>query len=513
MRQQRAHFRNLRLFSWVDYIALFLFFYLFVLQLYSIWPFTIDDMYISLRYARHWAAGDGLLWNLSEPPVEGYSNFSFVVVGALSILLHLNPVNVLKSLGVIGLLFTIIAVYVLGRFMFDRRMSYVPCLTVLLFQGQVIWAASGLETTVFQALICGALVCLLRGMGYVSHPGECRHSDSKFLIASGLLLSLAGMTRPEAPVWMLLFFGLLVWDIGSFKKEGGSRKHVVYFCATIIITFVPYFLWRWHYYGRLFPNSVYCKGLLTTHSNELNWNYIQLIWPFVLLALPACVRARQKWYLFLGLPSIAYLLLLIHADPIVAFDNRLFLPCFILLLPLSFQGLNILLLHVFQQKDTYFYTAVLLVWGLVNLLFLPKMTLSEYRFFSKNPIQGEQLRAEVLAWLHQHAQEGDRVVLADCGMIPYWSDLDYIDSYCLNNAAMTQYSSKHRYQYFCERIMQQQPKMILLTSLTEQGKARYTPSDACFNVLLKQHPEYKLVKVFATKDNESVYRYQLFATL
>ena len=49
--------------------------YYFILQIRAIWPFTIDDMYISLRYANHWAEGYGLVWNIGEPPVEGYSNF------------------------------------------------------------------------------------------------------------------------------------------------------------------------------------------------------------------------------------------------------------------------------------------------------------------------------------------------------------------------------------------------------------------------------------------------------
>ena len=93
-------------FQWYDSIFIFLFIYLYILQIQAIWPFTIDDMFISLRYARHWAAGDGLLWNLHSPPVEGYSNFSFVALGALSLILNSDPVLVLKSAGVVGLFFT-----------------------------------------------------------------------------------------------------------------------------------------------------------------------------------------------------------------------------------------------------------------------------------------------------------------------------------------------------------------------------------------------------------------------
>src|SRR4051812_8768436 len=41
--------------------------------------FTIDDAYISFRYARNFAHGDGLVYNLGER-VEGYTNFLWTVI-------------------------------------------------------------------------------------------------------------------------------------------------------------------------------------------------------------------------------------------------------------------------------------------------------------------------------------------------------------------------------------------------------------------------------------------------
>src|ERR1044072_10021322 len=103
---------------WYDSLFVLLFFYFFVLQIQAIWSFTIDDMYISLRYAKHWVDGNGLVWNLNEPSVEGYSNFSFVVLGAITLLLKGNPVLVLKIAGLIGLFFTCYFIYLISRFWF-----------------------------------------------------------------------------------------------------------------------------------------------------------------------------------------------------------------------------------------------------------------------------------------------------------------------------------------------------------------------------------------------------------
>ena len=40
-----------------DLLLVIVLFYLFVLQVQAIWPFTIDDMYITLRYAKNWSEG------------------------------------------------------------------------------------------------------------------------------------------------------------------------------------------------------------------------------------------------------------------------------------------------------------------------------------------------------------------------------------------------------------------------------------------------------------------------
>ena len=42
--------------------------------------FSIDDVYITLRYAKHLATGQGLVWNLSDPPLEGFSSFAWTIL-------------------------------------------------------------------------------------------------------------------------------------------------------------------------------------------------------------------------------------------------------------------------------------------------------------------------------------------------------------------------------------------------------------------------------------------------
>src|SRR4051812_24123669 len=38
-----------------------------------------EDAMISMRYARHLADGHGLVWNVGEPPIEGFTNLLWVL--------------------------------------------------------------------------------------------------------------------------------------------------------------------------------------------------------------------------------------------------------------------------------------------------------------------------------------------------------------------------------------------------------------------------------------------------
>ncbi|ASQ45532.1 protein LphB [Legionella clemsonensis] len=494
------------------FIALFVGFgYLLVLQTKAVWPFTIDDMYISLRYARHWVEGHGLLWNIAEEPVEGYSNFSFVVFAAIALQLNIEPVIVLKSLGVAGLFLSTLSLYFLSRFWFKPWIACLPCVWLLLYKGEILWSVSGLETTVYQALICSSLFFLFRGMGYQLFPKRRGQSNWSYWIVASMLLALAGLTRPEAPALMLTFYGLALFD----KPETNIRNYYYGLFLgglTLAVLFLSYFFWRWQYYGRLFPNAVYCKGF-RSFSFVLSMEYLSLIWPFLLIALPALLKAKDKRYYFLWLPSLVYLVLFFGADPVVAFANRLFLPVFILLLPLTLQGMKYSISYFTPGNDNLGSFYLTMAAFLFAFLFIPKMTLAHYRYFTINPQAGIKLRQEVVAWLEKYVQPDSRVVLADSGLIPYVSSLNFIDSYCLNNKKMTALSTENRYLWLCDQVMKSQPEVIILTSLKIDDRIIYTPADLCLKQALKVDKRYKFRTYFKSDSQKSSYRYEIYTLL
>jgi len=75
---------------------------------------------------------------------------------------------------------------------------------------------------------------------------------------------------------------------------------------------------------------------------------------------------------------------------------------------------------------------------------------------------------------------------------------------------MGHYPPKQREQLFCQQIAFSNPKIIILTSLIQDGEVIYTPSDVCLKTMLVSNKNYRLIKTFASNDSHSTYRYEMF---
>ena len=463
-------------------------------QLQVVWPFTLDDTYITLRYARHWAAGYGILWNLGEPPVEGYSNFSFLVLARLAFIFGFNPIIVFKIVGIISLFVLLMMLFCLSRFWVAARFAWIPSVWLSAYCGQIIWSVSGLETTFYQMLMVTTVYLLLRGIR------SSKRNRSVTFIGAGITLALAGLTRPEAVACMLVFLSLVAWHA---KSEPALWLGWRQFFLTLVICFLPYFIWRVTYFHHLFPNPVYCKGFVDRWNTVLDQNYLRLIWPFALVTIPLFRASKQQEYIFLWILSVVYLLLCFGADPVSSFLNRLFLPAFALLLPLT-----LIALVQWCRRDWLIYT----VSGIWLLGFVPMMSLADYRHFTVNPRAGEHLRRQVLQWLDAHSVAGQQVALADSGLIPYYSQLPFIDTYCLNNLTMTQSPRMSMYGRICRDILKKQVPFIILTAHQQRGRIEYTPADACLSKILALSKDYQEVARFKSFENASdYYQYIIYA--
>jgi arabinofuranosyltransferase len=221
------------------------------------YQFLNDDAFISFRYADQWARRGEVSYNTGER-VEGYTNFLWVAL--LSGARWLGG-DIPKWSLILGGLFGLSSLLItLGapRFLWGPSppdhplerwtQGWIGATLLALSPSFCCWSSGGLEVQLFTAtLTCGTLLTLSAW----GRPLAPRAS------LAGAVLALAAMTRPEG----VLFFGLLGlyrlgMHIGARRPPTPSDWRWGLSFATL---YLPYYGWRWIYYGFPLPNTYYVK--------------------------------------------------------------------------------------------------------------------------------------------------------------------------------------------------------------------------------------------------------------
>lgn len=212
-----------------------------------------DDAYISFRFGRNLAAGNGWVWNAGEPPVEGFTSPLWVLFGALCFKLGLDPARPAQVAGILASLASLAITYRFGRrhLGLSPLAAWWPPLFLALSGPFATWGASGMETSLFGTLLLGSLHLHLSG---ADGRGGSRS-------VAYLLLVLATLVRPEG---LLLFAVLAALDFAG--PRGHPRRSARRIMAPWLLYLVPfalYFAWRYGEFGFPLPNTFYAKAGLS----------------------------------------------------------------------------------------------------------------------------------------------------------------------------------------------------------------------------------------------------------
>ncbi len=214
---------------------------------YSVFAETVDDPYITFRYAANLLAGHGPVFNIGER-VEGFTSPLHLLLSTL--LLNIAPsVDILFKAKCASIVFAFVMLAQTGTL---ARRSGLHLREVLLAQALLalninfaLAAVNALETTMYGSLLLGSLLLF---------QGECRRGQG---IWSGLLLVAALQARPEAFLTVAMLLLVRVFWMRRRKLPWG-------FAAGWLLAFVlPVCLAeivRWGYYGQLLPNTYFAKG-------------------------------------------------------------------------------------------------------------------------------------------------------------------------------------------------------------------------------------------------------------
>ena len=412
------------------------------------WHFTTDDAFITLRYARHLHEGHGVVWNLHDArPVEGYSNYLFVLLGAAAMALGASPILVLKICGVVGLLGTLGGTWLVARTYVSPIAAFFPGFLILAYPGETYWAASGLETAVFQALVVTGFAALLR-------------ESTRARIAACILTFLACLARPDGLVAAALFAAYLL-----ARARNDKRTWLVVGCA-FAAPLAAYEIWRVAHFGALLPHSFACKRTFAGDAWLLVRDFAKLAWPLFLVALarrPRDFDARD--IVLLGAP-LTYLVLLHGVDPLIGQNNRHALLAYALLAIAASANLVRLVRLLTKDKLTLIADSVVaLALGVFALSELAAARMDAI-FVARNYEERMQARAMLADWLAARARPDDAIVVGDAGLVPYEVHAEFIDAYCLNCLAMTSPAVSRSPERFAEWMFAQHPRFIVVNSAT-----------------------------------------------
>ena len=220
---------------------------LLVTSMWRVHAFTVDDSYISFRYARNLARGLGLVYNAGER-IEGYTNFLWTLLLALGIKLGVDPNLAAKILGAGSALGSLALTYAISARLSPFRT--LPCVATWLLASTIVfsgYAVFGLETVGFVFLILAGTHLFLRE----TDLGNEAPAPPRAFPWSGLVFALAGLTRPEAPMYL----GILMLYLG---RRFFSRQNLIR-AALFILPIAAHLVWRRLYYGAWVPNTLGAK--------------------------------------------------------------------------------------------------------------------------------------------------------------------------------------------------------------------------------------------------------------
>ncbi len=209
---------------------------------------TLDDAYISMRYAENFANGHGIRFNPGEKPVEGYTTFLWVFLMGIGHVLGAPLPILAKALGAAFTLGTLLLLTFTHRFI-PGASPRISALAVLMLGSSgmfSLWSLSSMEVP---------MVAFWTVLAVFLHLNSREKPYSLIRITlTALACALVALSRPEMIIIFLLCF------LERFYCSVKDRDlNFFYFGLLFTTFFLPFLVWRFWYYGYWVPNTFYAK--------------------------------------------------------------------------------------------------------------------------------------------------------------------------------------------------------------------------------------------------------------
>ena len=410
-------------------LLLFTLYYAFTFIDFTIPPF--EDAAMLMRYAQHLAGGHGIVWNIGEKPVDGATDFLFMVASAALIKLGFTVGQSVRGIGFASHLLTILLVYWANRRIHNGNIPFSILSGLYLAVGTGLSYVSAYFGTPFFALAAASTWTL--GL-LLMKEGNPRFWLSLAFALSGLV---TGLIRPEG----VILAALMLLAVIFMRGLKNSVSIIVIFGMVFLILGGAYFLWRWNYFGYPLPNPFYKKG-----DEGWKWDSFQ---HSMLNSLRLCLP--MVFAFILGFRSketvkttIAYLIPIFgfavafgmisdemnygarFQYAVVPIALMSWIP---LLSGIKFDWLNQLSV---KERGAYLVAGVALLAGLVYYSWFQNCFLALYQQSCDRPYERDG-RLGMAQMLADYRGKGYVIATTEAGLIPYYSGWDAIDTWGLND--------------------------------------------------------------------------------
>lgn len=440
---------------------------LVAIQLFAFREYRVDDAYITFRYARNLVETGVVAWNPGEHPVEGYSNFLWMLLAAGAIEASMDPLLVARGVSLLALLVAAFLVRRLAtRIGASTRAARLSVLAFLAIPAFVFWGLSGLETASVVALSLGFIVMTARDAERERWPWRSA------LVAAALVLS-----RPEAPLFLSLTLLPLV-----FTRDARARRTAFGIAGITAILVAPYLAWKWAMFGSLIPNSVVAKAGALRGLPIVTQAYL-FAFPFLLLAVARAARGstrieQQIWLAFAGL-SLAGM----NVASQVAHQLRFFLPVLAgvcVVIGPALEWLATAGVPLGRRRAAFAGVAsAFLLFALAPVI--------DARSYARLESGGLTAAHERIGRVLAATYHGEGLLVAsDCGLVPYESRMRTIDLWGLNDTRIARQGLDPM------AVLSARPDVVILHSLNPEVFQPREPYDRAMHPVLARDPDLEL---------------------
>ena len=427
----------------------------------------MEDASMLLRYSQNFAHGHGIVWNVGEHPVEGATDFLFMlVIGVVSRLTGAGVKSVATGLLLISQAASAAVLYVALRKLYRAPRLLATGFAALLGAG----VGYHYVDTAFSAPFYGlfALLTWCVGVACVQQGVTWRRA-----IWFGALGFVTGLIRPDG----VILAALILWSVLYGVRRGwlersnwGERNNwiewrrlIVSFGLIFALCGGAYFGWRLHYFGYPFPNPYYIKnaggaqlGVLKLSARGL----VAILLPVLpLAALGLRSRAAFKLLAMWLITVVPFTAVWMFVSP----DNNHFSRFQYVMVPLSMLAIGGMTAEWWRNQegggkislDATWTTGLRIPLGAVVLgLFMCGIYYNLHLYTSPFSNRGAQ---DLAARLKPFAAKNYTMVVTEAGDLPFYSEWRAVDAFGLNDAYVAHHNRKLSEEY----LDRYRPEIIL----------------------------------------------------